>query len=82
LARYASRLRRSAHHNDIDEWMSALPKEIPRADFDCWSIESDTPVGRLRHMGPAVRLSETSPRWARPSLPLGYNEPAWTARAA
>src|SRR5437660_2347510 len=59
-----------------------VPKEIPQADIDRWSIESDTPVGRLRHLGPTVRLSETPPRWARPSVPLGYNEPVWPARAA
>src|SRR3954463_13217454 len=58
-----------------------VPKEIPKADIDRWSIESDTPVGRLRHLGPTVRLSETPPFWARPSVPLGYNEPAWPARA-
>jgi crotonobetainyl-CoA:carnitine CoA-transferase CaiB-like acyl-CoA transferase len=59
-----------------------VPKEIPQADIDRWSIESDTPVGRLRHLGPTVRLSETPPRWARPSVPLGYNDPVWPARAA
>ena len=59
-----------------------VPKEIPQADIDRWSIDSDTPVGRLRHLGPTVRLSETPPRWARPSVPLGYNEPVWPARAA
>jgi crotonobetainyl-CoA:carnitine CoA-transferase CaiB-like acyl-CoA transferase len=57
-------------------------KEIPQADIDRWSIESDTPVGRLRHLGPTVRLSETSPYWARPSVPLGHNEPVWPARSA
>jgi crotonobetainyl-CoA:carnitine CoA-transferase CaiB-like acyl-CoA transferase len=56
--------------------------EFPQADIDRWSIESDAPAGRLRHLGPTVRLSETPPRWARPSVPLGYNEPAWPARAA
>jgi crotonobetainyl-CoA:carnitine CoA-transferase CaiB-like acyl-CoA transferase len=52
------------------------PEEIAR-----WSIDSDTPVGRLRHLGPTVRLSQTPPRWARPSVPLGTHEPAWPARA-
>jgi hypothetical protein len=56
--------------------------EFPRADIDRWSIESDAPAGRLRHLGPTVRLSETPPHWARPSVPLGYNEPAWPDRAA
>jgi crotonobetainyl-CoA:carnitine CoA-transferase CaiB-like acyl-CoA transferase len=59
-----------------------VPNEIPQADIDRWSIESDTPVGKLRHLGPTVQLSETKPYWARPSVPLGYNEPAWPARAA
>jgi hypothetical protein len=58
------------------------PKEIPQADIDRWSIESDTPVGRLRHLGPTVSLSETPPYWARPSVPLGHNEPVWPARTA
>ena len=35
---------------------------------------------RERHAG--VTLSETRPYWARPSVPLGHNEPAWPARAA
>jgi hypothetical protein len=60
----------------------AWPNEIPQADIDRWSIDSDTPAGRLRHLGPTVRLSETPPYWARPSVPLGYNQPAWPARAA
>jgi hypothetical protein len=62
--------------------LNDVPKEIPQADIDRWSIDSDTPVGRLRHLGPTVQLPETPPFWARPSVPLGYNEPAWPARAA
>jgi len=59
-----------------------VPKEFPQADIDRWSIDSDAPAGRLRHLGPTVRLSETKPYWARPSVPLGHNEPIWPARAA
>src|SRR5215468_4145607 len=59
-----------------------VPKELPQADIGRWSVESDTPVGHLRHLGPTVRLSETPPRWARPSVPLGHNEPVWPARTA
>jgi hypothetical protein len=47
-----------------------------------WSIDSDAPAGRLRHLGPTVQLSETKPYWARPSVPLGHNEPVWPARAS
>ena len=34
-----------------------VPKEIPQADVDRWSIDSDTPVGRLRHLGPTVAVT-------------------------
>jgi crotonobetainyl-CoA:carnitine CoA-transferase CaiB-like acyl-CoA transferase len=59
-----------------------VPKEFTAAELERWSITSETPVGRLRHLGPVLRLSETPPRWARPSVPLGYNEPVWPARGA
>jgi crotonobetainyl-CoA:carnitine CoA-transferase CaiB-like acyl-CoA transferase len=57
-------------------------QEFPQTDLDRWSIESDAPAGRLRHLGPTVQLSETKPHWARPSVPLGHNLPTWPARAA
>src|SRR5499426_3983372 len=59
-----------------------VPKEFTPAELERWSTTSDTPVGRLGHLGPVLRLSETPPRWARPSVPLGYNEPMWPARGA
>ncbi len=59
-----------------------VPKEFMPAELERWSTTSDTPVGRLRHLGPVLRLSETPPRWARTSVPLGYNEPVWPARGA
>jgi crotonobetainyl-CoA:carnitine CoA-transferase CaiB-like acyl-CoA transferase len=62
--------------------LNDIPKEFSPTEIDSWSIDSDTPVGRLRHLAPTVRLSETPPHWARPSVPLGYNQPVWPARAA
>jgi crotonobetainyl-CoA:carnitine CoA-transferase CaiB-like acyl-CoA transferase len=59
-----------------------VPKEFTPAELARWSIASETPVGRLHHLGPVVRLSETPPRWARPTVPLGHHEPVWPARAA
>jgi crotonobetainyl-CoA:carnitine CoA-transferase CaiB-like acyl-CoA transferase len=59
-----------------------VPKEFTPEELKRWSMTSMTPVGRLEHLGPVLRLSETPPRWARPSVPLGYNEPVWPARAA
>jgi crotonobetainyl-CoA:carnitine CoA-transferase CaiB-like acyl-CoA transferase len=53
-----------------------LPEELER-----WSMVSDTPSGKLRHLRPTVSLSETPPFWARPSVPLGYNKPEWPERS-
>ena len=58
-----------------------VPKEFTSTELKRWAMTSDTPVGRLHHLGPVVHLSETPPRWARPSVPLGYHEPVWPARA-
>ena len=57
-----------------------VAKEFTADELARWSIESQTPAGRLGHLKPTVQLSETPPYWARPSVPLGYNEPAWPAR--
>ena len=60
--------------------LSDVPKEFTPAEIARWTISTDTPMGRLHHLGPVVRLSETPPRWARPSVPLGHHEPAWPRR--
>jgi crotonobetainyl-CoA:carnitine CoA-transferase CaiB-like acyl-CoA transferase len=58
-----------------------VAKEFAADELARWSMETETPVGRLKHLRPTVQLSETPPHWARPSVPLGYNEPAWPPRA-
>jgi crotonobetainyl-CoA:carnitine CoA-transferase CaiB-like acyl-CoA transferase len=57
-----------------------VPKEFTSAELESWSTESQTPAGKLRHLKPTVQLSETPPYWARPSVPLGFNEPVWPPR--
>jgi hypothetical protein len=52
-----------------------MPEELKR-----WSISSNTPLGRLQHLGPTLHMSETAPRWERPVVPLGYHQPVWPAR--
>jgi crotonobetainyl-CoA:carnitine CoA-transferase CaiB-like acyl-CoA transferase len=56
------------------------PAEFTPDELERWSMVSETPSGRLRHLKPVVALSETPPYWARPSVPLGYNKPEWPAR--
>jgi crotonobetainyl-CoA:carnitine CoA-transferase CaiB-like acyl-CoA transferase len=60
--------------------LQAVPAEFTAQELDHWSMETDTPSGRLRHLKPVVQLSETQPYWARPSVPLGFHPPVWPAR--
>jgi crotonobetainyl-CoA:carnitine CoA-transferase CaiB-like acyl-CoA transferase len=58
------------------------PADFTAAELENWSMVSDTPSGKLRHLRPVVQLSETPAYWARPSVPLGYHQPVWPARDA
>ncbi|MEN8184344.1 MAG: CoA transferase, partial [Myxococcota bacterium] len=40
-------------------------------------VETQTPHGRLRHLGPILEMSETSPHWEQPTVPLGTHAPEW-----
>ena len=61
--------------------LNGVLSEFTPEELDRWSMHSDTPSGRLRHLAPVVTMSETPPRWARPAVPLGYHPPVWPARA-
>jgi hypothetical protein len=50
---------------------------LPDADVDTMRIESRPTYGAIRHLGPIVRLSETPPRWERPTPRLGADAPHW-----
>ena len=69
---------------DLGEVPAASLKDVPAEfgedELERWSMVSETPSGPLRHLKPAVQMSETAPHWARPSVPLGYHRPAWPAR--
>lgn len=56
---------------------AGLPNELPDADLQTMLMDTDSPVGRLTHLKPAVRMSETPARYARPAVPLGYHAPQW-----
>jgi crotonobetainyl-CoA:carnitine CoA-transferase CaiB-like acyl-CoA transferase len=66
---------------DLGEVPAAALKDVPGEfaadEVERWSTVSKTPSGELRHLKPAVQLSETPAYWARPSVPLGYHPPAW-----
>jgi crotonobetainyl-CoA:carnitine CoA-transferase CaiB-like acyl-CoA transferase len=60
--------------------LRGVTAEFTAGELERWSMVTETPSGRLRHLKPVVRLSETSPYWARPAVPLGYHSPVWPAR--
>jgi CoA-transferase family III len=57
--------------------LAGVPAEFTPAELEGWSMATETPSGRLRHLRPVVQLSETPPYWARPSVPLGFHPPVW-----
>jgi crotonobetainyl-CoA:carnitine CoA-transferase CaiB-like acyl-CoA transferase len=46
-------------------------------DLTPYLTTSDTPYGRLRHLGPVARLPTTPGRWEVPTSPIGTHAPAW-----
>lgn len=61
---------------DASELLDISP-EFSSDEILQWTTESETPMGSLTHMSPVIKMSETQPYWARPSVPLGYNDPVW-----
>jgi hypothetical protein len=50
------------------------------AELDVIRIETRPGhIGPLRHLGPILRLSETPPRWIRPTPKLGGDRAEWPA---
>ena len=60
--------------------LDGVAAEFEATDIEKWTTSTDTPMGRLTHLAPVVQFSETPARWARPSVPLGHDDPVWPAR--
>lgn len=61
--------------------------DLPAANLDLTTeelgairIETQPKAGRLRHLGPILELSETPPRWIRPTPVLGGDKAEWPSR--
>jgi crotonobetainyl-CoA:carnitine CoA-transferase CaiB-like acyl-CoA transferase len=57
--------------------LKGVAKEFTPEELASWKMTSNTPVGRLQHLAPVLSMSETPPRWDRPTVPLGYHQPVW-----
>jgi len=62
-------------------WLDGLGRCAPSAGVpSCEDLmmETASPFGRLRHLRPPLKLSETPPHWATPPVPLGTHPAAWS----
>ena len=59
--------------------VSALPENLNLgiSDVESLCIESNSHLGRIKHMAPVLSLSETRPSWALPTPKMGSNDPRW-----
>jgi crotonobetainyl-CoA:carnitine CoA-transferase CaiB-like acyl-CoA transferase len=60
--------------------LAGVPDDLPRDELRGLYMETESPAGKLSHLKPAVRMSETPPRWDRPAVPLGHHAPEWPGR--
>ena len=61
--------------------LSGVPEDFSPDEVRRWSTTSGIPSGVLSHLAPVLELSETTPYWTRPTVPLGYHEPVWPERS-
>ena len=71
----------------VGKWITDLGKvgpggaeELPAEILQDLLTESEAPDGRITHLRPVLRMSETPPRWDRPPVPLGYHPAQWPPR--
>jgi crotonobetainyl-CoA:carnitine CoA-transferase CaiB-like acyl-CoA transferase len=60
--------------------LAVVPPKPSAEEIAALSTETPSPAGRIGHLKPAVQLSETPARWARPPVPLGFHAPVWPPR--
>ena len=71
----------------VGKWITDLGKvgpggaeELPPEILQDLLTESEAPDGRITHLRPVLRMSETPPYWERPPVPLGTHPPVWPSR--
>lgn len=62
------------------EGFAAAPGRLDEDTLRPWLVQETSVYGELRTLGPALGLSETPPRWQRPTPGLGGDAAAWLAR--
>ena len=57
-----------------------IEADVPAAELAGYCAEMDSPIGRLRYLGPVIQLSDTPGYWSRPAVPLGTHRAEWPDR--
>ena len=60
-----------------EEASNAVAAAVEDIDVRNFRMVSETPFGKMHHLDPIIRMSETPPHWVRPTVPLGTHEPQW-----
>ena len=60
--------------------LKGTPSEFTPEELARWMTTTQCPAGLVHHFSPILGLSETPPRWDRPSVPVGHHQPVWPAR--
>ncbi|MFK8851015.1 CoA transferase [Streptomyces sp. Ac-502] len=64
----------------IDDFAEA-PGRLTADEFERYAVTDDgTAYGDLKSLGPVIRMSETAPRWSKPTPRLGSSRPEWLPR--
>ncbi|MCM2323319.1 MAG: CoA transferase [Oligoflexia bacterium] len=53
------------------------PRPVTPEEVLAMTMESETPYGQVRHLGPVTDFSETRAHWELPTVPLGSHRPEW-----
>jgi crotonobetainyl-CoA:carnitine CoA-transferase CaiB-like acyl-CoA transferase len=74
LARTGRRITQYPH---VSKEEQAGVQPIPHERVEQFMVSTDTPFGRLRHIGPVAEMRETPTCWTQPTVPANHDAPVW-----
>lgn len=68
------------HRQGLLAGFEDAPERLDDASLQRLYVQAATSQGELRTLGPVLKMSETMPRWSRPTPAFGADEPCWLPR--
>ncbi|HEY6668647.1 MAG TPA: hypothetical protein VI033_05780 [Candidatus Nitrosopolaris sp.] len=56
---------------------SDIPNPISQEEREPFMMECDSPYGKLKHVAPVAKYSDTPSYYEKPVVPLGAHKPVW-----